>query len=284
MQRRSFASSLSCLPSLGGQVCQFLRLLEAPAASFRCSTVVQRGQNVVLQLVREHLLLQGLLLGACPPSLSLSWQPLVSSCGCSASAASPQQAWRAERSRSSGPGRSPSPGRALPSPRPPRRALLRGAAPSGAPPPGSSASRCARQPLRRQPRGGCRGRPGPGGLGLGAAVLRSGGPVVGSLPPDVLADGVTSREELLRWFGDVRGAVAKVALVPGDGGGLVSHLLSRGRLRPGPSRPGPSLPRPPRALPPGWRRRRGGSGRRGRGSGVPAPGALKPAPLYAPSL
>ena len=50
--------------------------------------------------------------------------------------------------------------------------------------------------------------------------------VVGSLPPDVLADGVTSREELLRWFGDVRGAVAKVALVPGDGGGLVSHLLS----------------------------------------------------------
>ena len=56
--------------------------------------------------------------------------------------------------------------------------------------------------------------------------MRSGGPVVGSLPPDVLADGVTSREELLRWFGDVRGAVAKVALVPGDGGGLVSHLLS----------------------------------------------------------
>ena len=164
-------------------------------------------------------------------------------------------------------------GRCCGAPRPP------GPRPRAPPPPGARASHSA-----ASPEGGCRGRPGPGGLGLGAAVLRSGGPVVGSLPPDVLADGVTSREELLRWFGDVRGAVAKVALVPGDGGGLVSHLLSRGRLRPGPSRPGPSLPRPPRALPPGWRRRRGGSGRRGRGSGVPAPGALKPAPLYAPSL
>ena len=64
---------------------------------------------------------------------------------------------------------------------------------------------------------------GSAGDGAAADLVRT---VVGSLPPDVLADGVTSREELLRWFGDVRGAVAKVALVPGGGGGLVSHLLS----------------------------------------------------------